>query len=174
MKVVQGQLSVTKDTDRSSSLVGDFAIRALQSKLQSLVTGHVTGLSNVQTLAEAGVKTGRDGSLSVDSTTFASALARDPAALDGLFSTKGTGLSDAVYGMVQLQTRAGDGLLTADQQNLAKRISAMDDQAAILQLRIDAFRQNLINQFTAMESTVSNLKATGNFLTAQSAKSLTG
>ena len=38
---------------------------------------------------------------------------------------------------------------------------------AAMQRRVDTFRENLVKQFTAMESTLSGLKATGSYLTAQ-------
>lgn len=173
MSLVQRQLAVTKDTDRSTSLAGDSSIRSLQGRLQSILTNVVAGLPGVRTLADAGVKTGRDGTLSIDATLYAAALARDPAALDALFSTATTGLADYVSGVVQQHVRASDGILTTRQSGLNARIRAIDDQTAALQRRIDSFRANLVKQFTAMETTLSNLKATSNFLTSQAAKTST-
>jgi flagellar hook-associated protein 2 len=173
MTLVQRQLAVTKDTDRTTTLAGDSSVRALQGRLQSILTNVVSGLPGVRTLADLGVKTAKDGALSIDSTTFSGALARDPAALDALFSTATTGLADYVSGLVQQQVRASDGILTSRQSGLNARIRAMDDQAAALQRRVDAFKANLVKQFTAMETTLSNLKATSSFLAAQTAKTST-
>lgn len=165
MTLVQRQLNVTKDTDRSRTLAGDAAVRDLQSRLQKLIIGKVGDLQGVRTLADIGIKTERNGSLSIKSDVLTSALARDPAAVNALFSTAGTGLADAIHAMAQDETKVGTGVLVADQDGLQKRISDLDDQTAKLQLRIDAFRQNLVNQFTAMETTVSGLKSMGTFLT---------
>jgi flagellar hook-associated protein 2 len=174
MSLVQRQLNVTKDTDRASTLAGDSAVRGLQGRLQAILTNVVEGLPGVRTLADVGVKTAKDGSLSVDATTFAGALSRDPAAIDALFSTATSGLSDYVSKLVQEQVRASDGVLTNRQTGLNARIRAMDDQAATLQRRVDAFKANLVKQFTAMETTLSNLKSTSTFLAAQTAKTSTG
>ena len=164
MTLVQRQLAVTKDTDRSTTLAGDSTVRTLQARLQSILTNVVAGLPGVRTLADAGIKTGRDGSLSIDATTFSGALSRDPAALDALFSTPTTGISAFVTGLVSQLTNSTDGILTAHQKGLTARISAIDDQTAALQRRIDAFKANLVKQFTAMESTLSSLKTTGNYI----------
>jgi flagellar hook-associated protein 2 len=43
----------------------------------------------------------------------------------------------------------------------------MDRQLESMNLRLESFRTNLVNQFTAMEKTISGLKATGNFLAQQ-------
>lgn len=174
MTLVQRQLNVTKSTDREKSLVGDRAVRDLQSKIQQLLVGKVQGLGSVRTLADVGVKTARDGSVSIDATTLGRALSNDPGAVNALFSTATTGLSATVNALVKAETqtvtvagKSQSGLLVADQERLNKTISDIDDQKAQLQLRIDAFRQNLVNQFTAMETTVSGLKSTGTFLTNQ-------
>ena len=164
MALVQRQLNVTKDTDRATSLAGDSAVRGLQARLQSILTNQVDGLPGVRTLADVGVKTAKDGSLSIDSTTFNSALSRDPAALDALFSTTTNGLATFVSTLVQEQVRASDGVLTSRQKGLNSRILAMDTQAAAMQRRVDTFKANLVKQFTAMETTLSNLKTSSSYL----------
>jgi flagellar hook-associated protein 2 len=167
MSLVQKQLAVTKSTDRGSTLAGDSTVRALQSALQRILTTVVPGLPGVRTLADLGVKTARDGSLTVDATTFGAALARDPAAIDTLFSKADSGIAAVVSAMVQVQIRAGDGVLTSRQTGLNRTVTSLDTQAATMQRRVDAFRANLVRQFTAMESTLSNLKSTGSYLASQ-------
>jgi len=167
MSLVQKQLAVTKNTDRGSTLAGDSSVRALQAALQRVLTSVVPGLPGVRTLADLGVKTARDSSLSIDATTFGAALARDPSAIDTLFSKADTGIAAVVSAMVQVQVRAGDGVLTSRQTGLNKTVSSLDTQAATMQRRVDSFRANLVRQFTAMESTLSNLKSTGSFLNSQ-------
>jgi flagellar hook-associated protein 2 len=173
MSLVQRQLAVTKDTDRKTTLAGDSAIRALQHSLQGLLVTEVPGLPNVRTLADVGVKTNRDGSLTIDSTSFASALARDPSAIDTLFSKPTTGLAQVISDFVQGQIKTTTGVLSARQTGLNKKVTALDDQMAVMQRRVAAFRTNLEKQFSAMESTLSNIKSTGQYLNAQLA-SLSG
>lgn len=170
MKLVQKHLAVLPGSDRTRTLAGDSSVRGLQSSLQRLVTSIVPGQADVRTLADLGFKTARDGSLSIDGATLNYALSRAPAAVDALFSTASTGLSALTSGMVQAQTRTGDGILTLRQSGLDSTVSTLDRQAASMELRIEAFRQNLIRQFTAMERTVSSMKSIGAFLTSQDAK----
>jgi flagellar hook-associated protein 2 len=174
MTLVQRQLNVTKSTDRERSLAGDGVVRDLQTKLQRLITTRVSGLGSVRSLADLGVKTARDGSLSVDASTLGKALAADPSAVNALFSTAGSGITAAVDELVRIETqtvtvagKSQSGLLVSDQESLNRTITALDKQKATLQLRIDAFRQNLVAQFTAMETAVSGLKNMGTFLTNQ-------
>jgi flagellar hook-associated protein 2 len=166
MTLVQRQLNVTKDTDRNKTLAGDGAVRDVQTKLQNLIVTKVPGLSSVRSLADLGLKTARDGSLSIDSDTLTRALATDPAAVNAMFSTQSTGLSAVIDKMVQSETAPTTGLLVADQDGLNKTSAALDDQAATIQLRVDSYRQMLVSQFTAMETTVSGLKSMGSYLTS--------
>ncbi|MGC3998716.1 MAG: flagellar filament capping protein FliD [Anaeromyxobacter sp.] len=164
MKLVQRQLAVNKDTDRAATLAGDGAVRALQSSLQRVITTQV-GSATVRTLADLGLKTARDGSLSIDTTLMKAALDRDPAAVNALFNTQSTGLAAVVDQLVKVQTRSGDGILVSRQDSLNRRIKDIDDDIAVKQRRLTAFQENLVKQFTAMETTVSSLKSTGTFLT---------
>ncbi|ACG73741.1 flagellar hook-associated 2 domain protein [Anaeromyxobacter sp. K] len=174
MRLVQRHLAVAKDADRATTLAGDSTLRALQARLQRVLVTEVPGLATVRTLADLGVKTARDGSLSIDATTLASAISRDPAAVNALFSTSGTGLAAVVKSLVTDHTRAGGGTLVLRQEGLGRTVKDLDGQAAALQLRIDAFQQNLIRQFTAMENTVSGLKSIGSFLAGQTTQQQKG
>jgi flagellar hook-associated protein 2 len=168
MSVVQGQLAVTPQTDRSSTLAGDLSVRTLQSRLQSLVSANVGGLNNVRTLSDLGVKTKTDGSLEIDATTLASAIARDPSAVNALFANASTGLGALTSTLADQFTRAGDGILTSRTTSLTERAKEMDRQAVQLQDRLDAYRNLLVAQFTAMEQLVSGLKNSSSYLDAMS------
>jgi flagellar hook-associated protein 2 len=165
--LVQKQLSVKPEDDRESMLAGDSSIRSLQSQLQLLTASTVPGLVNVRSLADLGVKTGRDGSLQIDAATLGKAIARDAGAVNSLFATATTGLGALATTLADNFTRAGDGVLTARSSSLDRKVKSMGDEATRLQAQIDRYRSTLVAQFTAMEKTVSALKASGSFLAQQ-------
>jgi flagellar hook-associated protein 2 len=174
MSLVQRQLNVTKDTDRERTLAGAGAVRDLQARLQKLIVQKVPELAGVRTLADLGLETARDGSVSIDAATLGKALAADPAAVNAVFSTAGSGLAAEVDALVKRQTRSvvvdgrpEVGLLVANQNGLNRTIADLDKQAQRLQLRVDAFRENLVKQFAAMENTVSGLKGLGTYINNQ-------
>jgi flagellar hook-associated protein 2 len=169
IKLVQSQLDVTQDTDRNSTLAGDLAVRGLQGELQGMLVAS-NGLSDVRTLADIGIETARDGTISVNSDTLASALTRDPAALDGLFTDPTTGLGTRMDALVDGYTNSVDGLLVQEQSTLNAHITDLTNREADEQTRLDDYRAGLIAQFTAMEDTISNLKAVGNYLDQQAAQ----
>lgn len=167
MQLIQGQLGVSSTTDRSSTLAGDAAVRGLQQQLQSLLVTKV-GNGSVRTLADLGIKTGRDGTLTLDKTVLATAMSRDASAVNSVFSTATNGLSAKIATLYSQQTNSTDGILTLDKKGLNDSITRMSGTLDNMQLRIDSFRTNLVNQFTAMETIVAQLKSTGNFLASSS------
>ena len=170
MGMVQGQLVSTVGSDRSATLAGDPTIRSLQNSLQLLVTKQVSGAGAVRTLADIGVKTGRDGMLTLDSAVLGKALDKDANAVNDLFSKASTGLGTFTETTVK---RYGDlltGLLTTRTKGLQDSVAKLDTQITNLQMRVDAKRTELVNQFTQMERVISGLKASGTFLDQMDAK----
>jgi flagellar hook-associated protein 2 len=165
-KVIQSQLQPAPETDRTVTLAGDGALRNVQSSLQRLLTTQV-GASGVRALADIGVKSNRDGSLTLDSVALGKAIGRDPAAVNNLFSQANDGLGVVVKSVVDMATRSGDGVLTSRKKSLSDNITRMDSQAETMQMRLDKYRDLLIAQFTAMEKVMSVSKATSNFLNLQ-------
>lgn len=164
IKVIQAQLSPSSGTDRSSSLAGDAAVRSLQGELQRLLSTNNGSTSNVRSLADLGVKTNRDGSLTIESDKLKSALARDSEAVNQVFAKATAGLGDMTEALVNRYTSSVDGILTMRSKGLNENVKTMDRQAGNLQIRIDGYRNNLIQQFTSMEKILSGLKSTGNFI----------
>jgi len=165
MSAVQRQLNVSQSADRGASLAGDSTVRNLQGRLQALISSSATGAPNgIRSLADLGVKTGRDGTLSIDSTTLSSALGKDASAVNAIFSTSGTGMAAVMSAMSTTFTRSGDGLLTVRQDNLNSQIKRLTDSMTAQQKRVEVYRQTLVKQFTAMENVVSQMKSMGSFL----------
>jgi flagellar hook-associated protein 2 len=174
MGAIQRQLSVSKDTDRSTTLAGDATVRGLGQALHGLVSASAaTSPGGVRTLADLGLTTQRDGTLALDPTVLGAALARDPAAVDAVFADAASGVARRAKILSDAYTTPSTGLLALRQGGLQKQIVGMDDQVAAMQRRIDTFRQGLVTQFTAMETVVGQLKSIGNFLTMQDDRSTT-
>lgn len=165
LSAVQRQLDVAPGADRAKTLAGDSVVRHLQAALQKVVSTTVPGLGSVRALADLGVQTNRDGTLSIDATKLSAAIARDPAAVDALFTTASTGLGDVVNGLVDQYTKASTGLLSARKDGLNQNIKQMDTTLEQMTARLAGYKANLIAQFSAMETVVSGFKSIGNYLT---------
>jgi flagellar hook-associated protein 2 len=167
-KLLQGELQTTANTDRGRTLNGDSTLRFLQGRLQSLVSTVVPGTGTVRSLADLGLKTSSgNGSLSIDSAVLGRALDRDPAAVNALFSTAGTGVQALTSGLTQAFTRAGDGVLTSRKASLDDSVKRMDRDVERLQARLETYRATLVKRYGAMEDAVSKIKSSGTYLTSQ-------
>ena len=168
MSLVQKHLSVSANTNTAATLGGDPSLRDLQQRLQSLFSATVTGVSGPNSLASIGLTTDKDGVLSLDSTTLKSALAQNASAVNAVFSQATTGIGDVIDSLTSAFTDPVQGAITIRQNSLNGQISSMDDQAAQMQARVDAYHDGLVAQFTAMEALISQLKTSANYLTALS------
>jgi flagellar hook-associated protein 2 len=168
MKLVQAQLSVSSTTDRTTSLAGDSTVRGLQQSLQAFSSSKISELGTVRSLADLGVKTERDGTLSIDSDMLADAIARDPGAVNDIFSVPDTGVGMLTSRLVNTYSAYGSGLLSLRQKGLNTQISSIDMQTEAMQTRLDSFREMLVKQFAAMEKVVGQYKNIGTFLSQQS------
>ncbi len=162
VSMIQGELALTSDTDRSKTLGGEPALRSIQARMQSLITTEV-GTGNVRTLADLGVRSARDGSLTIDEATFNRTFTADPASIDEIIDG---GLATAADSVVDAFVDSVDGALTLRTKSLNEQKRRIDDQMAMLEARAEAYRDILIAQYTAMEKVVSSLKAVGNFLSS--------
>lgn len=170
MQVVQAQFNITGTTDTSQMLTNDPALRGLQGSLANLVMKTV-GSGAISSLADLGVETEKDGSLSLDSAKMTAAMTANPEAVNRIFQDATQGIGKAVDSLVQGYTDPVSGILTLDSKSLNDSVSQMDDQIASLQVRVNAYHDNLLLQFTQMEQVVSSMKSVGNYLTAQDKKS---
>jgi flagellar hook-associated protein 2 len=168
MQAVHSQFAITGTTDTTATLSHDPAMTALQSDLGNLIMKTV-GTGAISSLAALGVETGEDGTLTLDSTILAKAMSSDPTAVNNIFQDATAGLAKTVDTMVQTYTDPVSGILTLDSKGLTENISRMDDQLSSLQLRVNAYHDLLVAQFTIMETMVSKTKSIGNFLTQQEA-----
>lgn len=168
MKGLQSQLNISSGTDRGKVMAGDSSLRSLQSALQSLVSRVVGDSEDVRTLADIGIKSARDGSLSVDTATLAKAMTRDPGAVNSLFADATEGVGAALKTLNTNYTQTTTGILSARKTGIQSRIDRMDDEIIAMERRVNMRREALIAQFTAMETIVSKLKSTGDFLARQS------
>lgn len=84
---LMGVIGDATKTGDKGALRGDIGVTALQHQLAQLPTTILSSTgSGVHTLAEIGVKTNRDGTLSLDATKLQSALAADPDGVEALFN----------------------------------------------------------------------------------------
>jgi flagellar hook-associated protein 2 len=119
----------------------------------------------VNSLADLGVTTAEDGTLSINATTFNQAMQADPTGASSIFSTASTGVGAIVDNLVTLAKDPTQGFLTLRESELQTDVTNANTQISSLQEGISTYQQQLQQEFDSMETTVSALKNQGAFLT---------
>jgi flagellar hook-associated protein 2 len=169
LSYLQAQLNVAQETDRGSTLAGNSAVRSLKSSLQKLTSTTVAGLGGVRSLADIGVKTGKDGSMSVDNAVFIRAMDSDPDSVNRLFSEADVGIAALAKDLAESNLKSGQGILSSQVSGLNAQLRQLDSQRIQAQQRVERFRAGLVAKFSAMEAVIGGLKQSGSYLTALSA-----
>jgi flagellar hook-associated protein 2 len=134
--------------------------------LRDLVPAAAAGTP--RTLAEIGVLTNRDGTLSVNSDTLTKAIAGNPAALEAMFSnaSDGSGVLAAMNSIKLNATSTLYGLgASSTRYNQAK--SDLADQQEKLTTQQEKMTTRLTQQFASMNSRVAAYKSTQTFMENQ-------
>ena len=151
----------------TGSLRTDSAAKNLLESLRQLT---LTSLSSATdgsptTLAQLGVATARDGTLSVNASQLSTALTNYPDAIANIFSA-GQGLSSALFNISSAATSSKTGLGLSETTYKSKQ-SDLTTQQDRLTTQEDDARKRFTLQFSSMDAAVASYKATQSFLTAQ-------
>ena len=171
---VDAQSEVSQDTTGSDGdvttgpLAFDTTVRTIMDGLRNAISSKVDGLSgDYSLLAETGLSSTKDGTLSLDASKLADALASDEEGVSQLFGGLGTtaGAFDRVYQYLSDATGTG-GLLEARNKSITDNLARLTDQIAASERSVSAFEANLRSQFSSLEVLVNNLKSQGSLLTS--------
>ncbi|MBN8808030.1 MAG: flagellar filament capping protein FliD [Sphingomonas sp.] len=157
---------------KTGPLKNDAAAQSLARSLRGLTTTTLLGsvaAGTPTTLGEIGVTTNRDGTLSVDDTALARAMANNPDAVEAMFSysTASTDGLTAALNSLSLNTSStlfGLGASTTRYNALAATVSQEQDD---LTTQSSAMTDRLTQQFASMNAKVAAYKSTQSFLTNQ-------
>lgn len=170
----QLQAVLKQETDPATgSLSTDTAARSLtralsQLTLTTLTTGAAAG--SPTTLADIGISTNRDGTLSVNADQLAAALAKHPAGVEALFAdgsgATGHGLAAALAAISDAAISTTSGLGASAARYTKAQSTIADDQTKITDQE-EALRTRLTAQFAATDAKVASYKATQDYLKQQ-------
>jgi flagellar hook-associated protein 2 len=174
MSLLKDQLSYS-GAQKDGQLIGDAALRGIKSQLQSIITGKVDAAGAYSALSLIGVVTNKDdGTLSLNSTAFHDALAKDPESVSRLLTyndfnttTDNDGVMVRLGRTIDSFLATQSGTLTARQDGIQKSIASIDTRVASLQRNLDTYETGLRTQYAALESLMAGYQSQGNYLTAQ-------
>lgn len=160
---------LTEATDPiAGPLRADPGARSMMQELRNLTLRQLTPADGnaPRTLAELGVATGRDGTLSVNSATLNRVLTSYPETVGRMFAAGSGGLSGALFAISTAATSRSTGL-GASEQRYTRLQSALADEQVRATEQAEAARTRMTRQFASMDARVAAYKSTQSFLTQQ-------
>lgn len=98
------------ETSEAGVLIGDFTVRNIRAQLRGVIGNTVSQLTgNVRLLADIGITTNSDGTLTLDSSKLSSVIASNPSEVQALFAFQGRPTDpDISYSASTASTLAGN------------------------------------------------------------------
>ncbi|MCX8018649.1 MAG: flagellar filament capping protein FliD, partial [Rhodocyclaceae bacterium] len=145
------------------------AMRSIQSQLNSLVFSRVSGFGDIGSLSDIGVRLQKDGTLSLDTSKLTAALNDPTKDVKGLMTQTTAGntgiavrFADALKSIVEAK-----GVLDSRTEGVNASIKALQKQYETMQRRLQDIEARYRAQFTALDSTISSLNQTSQYLAQQ-------
>lgn len=149
-------------------LAGDSGINSIKRRLQSMLSAQVGG-SGLTSLAQVGLKTERDGTLSIDDEALTEAIQTDLPGITKLLAgddnTEGiaTRFKDYLDGI----TDKIDGFYAGRKKTLENNVKQIDKSIDRFEFRMEKREQTLNDQFNALEQMISVMNAQSDYIGKQ-------
>ncbi|AGW94940.1 MULTISPECIES: flagellar filament capping protein FliD [Cupriavidus] len=157
------------DAGTSAALTGDTTLRAIQSRLRSMLGGAMDdGNGGKVTLIDIGVTFEKDGTMKLDDTKLTKALNTNLGGVTNMFSSTanagglGKQASDYIDGLSKT-----DGALKAAQDGITKTLKGLEDNYNRVEDRVNATVERYKAQFTQLDLLVAQMNRTSSYLTQQ-------
>ncbi len=152
------------ETGEASILLGDSTLRSVESQVRQVMSSRMIG-EVFTTLYDVGLSAGEDGKLSLNSSRFDAAAAKNLEAIGSLFASDdgiATQLDTVLSGFLE-----SGGRFDARVDGIQSSLSELGDQRGVLERRMDKLEERYRAQFTAMDLLVSQLQSTSGYLGSQ-------
>ncbi|SDF71429.1 flagellar filament capping protein FliD [Phytopseudomonas seleniipraecipitans] len=168
MGVISAETKVTPVGDGKApviaGLVGDAMARGILSAVRGELVNVPNGSSGVRSLADLGITTQKDGTLTVDSAKLDKQLTNNFESISALF-TGDTGLASRLSKRLDPYVQTG-GVIEQRDKSLRSTLTTIDKQKEALNTRMQAVEARLFKQFNAMDMMYAQLSNTASSLSA--------
>lgn len=156
------------DEETSSALTGDGTLRNIQVQLRTIMNTPQGGSSAYKMLSDVGISFQLDGTMAVNEEKFTAAVENNLAGMQQLFAGDGTtgGVGRALSDKITSYTRAG-GSLTVATEGAKTQKDDLKELYDTTEERIEATIARYRAQFAALDTLVSQMNNTSNYLTQQ-------
>ena len=145
------------------NLQGNSTLRYAMGQIRQTVFGTTSdnASSPYQTLSNIGVTINSSGQLSIDTSKLNAAIKADPSTVSNLVTKVGDSFDTTVENLI-----GTTGSVTIATSGLTKTVSDLESRQVKLQDRLDAIEKRYRSQFGALDTLISSLSSTGDFLTS--------
>ncbi|HUD94338.1 flagellar filament capping protein FliD [Sphingobium sp.] len=171
MKALNTATATGTDSSTSGVLNGVAGVRDMKRQLAAITSTQLSATGTYRTLADIGVTTNRDGTLSLDTARLATAMENDPEGVANMVNPKTStaanpGLS-ALMDSVRDNIEKDDGPLKTAQKRFDALAEDFTEQLEKLDDQMANYEEHLTKVYAAMETRLSALKATQSYLEQQ-------
>jgi flagellar hook-associated protein 2 len=155
--------------DGAGILSGDSMLRNSMSQIRSLFsTEFDAGNDTTLALSQLGIRTERNGHLSLDSDTLNDMLDKDAGAVQNFFiGTDGeSGFVNKITERLEVYTSSG-GLIDQRVEGKENQLDRLEKDVAKFNQKMNSLESRLYAQYNAMDLLVSNMNSTGSYLQQQ-------
>jgi len=159
VKLEQNLTAYNASTNTASVLTGDMTTIQIGSQLGSILGGQLSGgASGYSWLADVGIDFNRDGTLTLNSSKFANAMASNPGAVSKMF-TSVSGTANQQGFATQLNTAitsmlSPNGLLSSAQTGTQSIINDLNQQITRVQGQLSQEQKQLIAQYSQLNASL--------------------
>lgn len=146
------------------------AAKTVLTRIRQALSNEVDGLSGITAVSQIGLKTERDGTITLDESALDQALSTDYAGVKNLFinQSSSTGVAQRLYQAVDGLDDVGDGVLTVRKDGLNREISSLSDQIRRKEDALAAYEDRLRRQYAALDGLLRQMQAQLDFLKSRS------
>lgn len=154
-----------KTSHTGGTLYAESTAKTIIDRLRNIIASPVSGLSSsLDTLAEIGILTNRDGTISLNTGTLSSKLSSNLEDVANLFTTSTNGKGNQIYDYTDSVTKSITGIIALKVDGLNDTVRDISDDITRLEGRLTITEQNLRRQFASLESLLGSISSQGQFL----------
>ena len=162
------------DTGLKGPLVGESGARRVMETLSSMVTQQYGNDGAFEALSQLGVKTERDGKLSLDTEAFQDVWKNNRSDVEDLFFSETGPLAEIQAQIEDVFVDSDDGTLASRSESIQGSIEDLEESIARKEDFLQSYSDRLRQQFTAMESALAQSQSTSAYLSALTVQSSSG
>jgi flagellar hook-associated protein 2 len=154
------------EAESAAPLLGDATVRGIRDQIRRELSTTVRDINApFGTLAEVGIETQLDGTLSINDNQLSDVLGNDFVKFGQLFSTT-DGFATRLYDLADGFLKS-DGIIETRSAGLQTQIDGFTDDRDSLNERLASLETRLLRQFNALDSLLAQLSSTSSFLAQQ-------